>query len=99
MDIDSVCIVGGSGYVGRSIADHIAASGRRARVVTRSRPRAMHVTVLPTVELVVADPHAPADLDRAFAGMDAALLKTVEANRKALEIGRASCRERVLYTV
>jgi NADH dehydrogenase len=71
VEIESVCIVGGSGYVGRSVADHLAASGRRVRVMTRSRPRAMHVTVLPTVELVVADPHAPADLDRAFAGMDA----------------------------
>src|SRR5688572_24730944 len=71
MDVDNVCIVGGSGFVGRSVADQVAAGGRRVRVVTRSRPRAMHVTVLPTAELMVADPHQPADLDRAFDGMDA----------------------------
>ena len=71
MDIESVCIVGGSGYVGRSVADHIATGGRRVRVLTRSRPRAMAVAVLPTVEVMVANPHEPKDLDRAFAGMDA----------------------------
>jgi NADH dehydrogenase len=71
MDIDSVCIVGGSGYVGRSVADHIGTSGRRVRVITRSRPRAMPVAVLPTAEVMVANPHDPRDLDRAFDGMDA----------------------------
>ena len=71
MPIDSVCIVGGSGYVGRSVADHIASTGRQVRVLTRRRPRAMSVTVLPTVEVMVCDPHEPKALDRAFAGMDA----------------------------
>ena len=71
MQIDSVCILGGSGYVGRSVADHIASSGRRVRVLTRSRPRAMPVAVLPTAEIVVGNAHEPADLDRAFDGMDA----------------------------
>jgi uncharacterized protein YbjT (DUF2867 family) len=71
VNIDSVCIVGGSGYVGRSVADHIATSGRRVRVLTRSRPRAMPITVLPTAEVMVCDPHDAAALDRAFSGMDA----------------------------
>jgi uncharacterized protein YbjT (DUF2867 family) len=70
MEIDSVCIVGGSGFVGRSVACHLA-HGRRLRVLTRSRPRAMHITVLPTAELMVCNVHDPAELDRAFAGMDA----------------------------
>src|SRR6187402_269049 len=70
MDIDSVCIIGGSGFVGRSVADHLA-RGRRLRVLTRSRPRAMHIAVLPTAELMVGNAHDPSDLDRAFAGMDA----------------------------
>jgi NADH dehydrogenase len=71
MEIASVCLVGGSGYVGRSVADHIGSTGRRVRVLTRSRPRAMPITVLPTAELMVCNPHEPADLDRAFEGMDA----------------------------
>ena len=73
MDISSVCIVGGSGFVGRAIADHLCAQGVRVRVITRSRPRAMPLAVLPTVELMVADPHDTASLARAFEGMDAVI--------------------------
>jgi NADH dehydrogenase len=71
MDISSVCIVGGSGFVGRAIADHLSTAGTRVRVITRSRPRAMPLAVLPTVEVVVADPHDTASLARCFDDMDA----------------------------
>jgi NADH dehydrogenase len=71
MEIASACIVGGSGFVGRSVAEQLCARGMRVRVITRSRPRAMPLTVLPTVELEVADPHDPASLARAFENMDA----------------------------
>ena len=71
MKISSVCMVGGSGFVGRAVAEHLAARGLRVRVITRSRPRAMPLSVLPTVEIVVADAHDPAALARAFSGMDA----------------------------
>ena len=73
MDIGSVCIVGGSGFVGRAIADHLSPEGVRVRVITRSRPRAMPLAVLPTVEVVVADPHDTAALARAFENMDAVI--------------------------
>ncbi|HUP96468.1 MAG TPA: complex I NDUFA9 subunit family protein [Usitatibacter sp.] len=71
MDIGSVCIVGGSGFVGRAIAETLSPGGVRVRVITRSRPRAMPLAVLPTVELVVADPQDTASLARAFENMDA----------------------------
>ena len=71
MDISSVCIVGGSGFVGRAIADHLSTEGTRVRVITRRQMRAMPLTVLPTVEVVVADPHDTASLARCFDGMDA----------------------------
>lgn len=73
MDISSVCILGASGFVGRAIADEIAPRGMRIRVVSRSRPRAMPLTVLPTAEVVVADAHDPAALRRCFEGMDAVI--------------------------
>ena len=73
MDISSVCIVGGSGFVGRAIADHLSSGGTRVRVITRRRPRAMPLAVLPTVEIVVADPHDGAALARCFDGMDAVI--------------------------
>jgi uncharacterized protein YbjT (DUF2867 family) len=71
MDIRNVCLVGGSGFVGRSVADHLAANDIGIRVITRSRPRAMDLAVLPTAEIVVADVHDTAALARAFEGMDA----------------------------
>src|SRR5205085_11502332 len=73
MDISKVCILGGSGFVGRAIADHLTAQEIRVRVVTRSLPRARAVTVLPTVEVVVADPHDTASLARCFDDMDAVI--------------------------
>lgn len=71
MDIASVCIIGGSGFVGSSIAEQASTRGLRVRVITRSAPRARALLVLPTVELMVADPHDAKDLERAFADMDA----------------------------
>jgi NADH dehydrogenase len=47
VDISSVCIVGGSGFVGRVVTEHLCARGLRVRVLTRSRPRAMPLAVLP----------------------------------------------------
>ena len=40
MEISSVCIIGGSGFVGRPVAEQACARGYRVRVVTRSEPRA-----------------------------------------------------------
>src|SRR2546421_9672646 len=73
MDIQNVCILGGSGFVGASIADQACASGMRVRVVTRNGPRARHLTVLPTCEVVVADPNDDASLARCLDGMDAVI--------------------------
>ena len=71
MDISSVCIIGGCGFVGRSIAEQACARALRVRVVTRSEPRARHLLVLPTVETQVGDPNDEKALARALDGMDA----------------------------
>jgi uncharacterized protein YbjT (DUF2867 family) len=73
MDIETICIIGGSGFVGRSIADQACAAGHRVRVVTRGRLRARHLTVLPTLEVMVADVNDDAGLARALDGMDAVI--------------------------
>ena len=70
MDISSVCILGGSGFVGRSIAEQACARGLTVRVLTRSAPRARALLVLPTVEIIAADPRDEEALARAFAGID-----------------------------
>jgi len=71
MDIASICLLGGTGFVGRAIADQATARGIRVRVLTRSLPRARNLTVLPTVELMAGDPHDEKTLEGAFEGMDA----------------------------
>ncbi|HST01841.1 MAG TPA: complex I NDUFA9 subunit family protein [Usitatibacter sp.] len=71
MDIGSVCIIGGTGFVGQSIAEQAVARGLRVRVVTRSQPRAKDLLVLPTLEVMVASPHDEKALERAFDDMDA----------------------------
>mgnify|MGYP001602422172 CR=1 FL=1 len=73
MDIASICLLGGTGFVGRAIADQATQRGIRVRVLTRSLPRARDLTVLPTVELMAGDPHDERTLEGAFEGMDAAV--------------------------
>src|SRR5215831_3049427 len=70
MDIGSVCLLGGSGFVGRSIADQATERGIRVRVLTRNAARARSLTVLPTVELLEGDPSDDGMLAAAFEGMD-----------------------------
>ncbi|MEO5691823.1 MAG: complex I NDUFA9 subunit family protein [Usitatibacter sp.] len=71
MKIRNTCIVGGSGFVGAAVAAQLAGRGIKVRVLTRRRPPAMALAVLPTVELMVTNPHHTATLARAFEGMDA----------------------------
>jgi uncharacterized protein YbjT (DUF2867 family) len=71
MEISSVCILGGTGFVGRAIAEQLSALGIRTRIVTRAGRRAMPLTVLPTVEAKVADVHDAATLRACFENMDA----------------------------
>ncbi len=71
MTVESVCILGGSGFVGRASAERLCAQGLRVKVLTRDRQLARHLIVLPTIEVVAADAHDPAQLARHFEGMDA----------------------------
>jgi NADH dehydrogenase len=71
MDISSVCIVGGSGFVGRAVADHAYHRGLRVRVLTRYAPKAANLTVVPTAEIATANPHDEHALAEAFDDMDA----------------------------
>jgi uncharacterized protein YbjT (DUF2867 family) len=85
MDIESLCILGGSGFVGRSVAEQACARGYRVRIVTRSAPRARPLRVLPTCEILIADPNDEASLARALENMDAVvnLVGILHASRRA----------------
>ena len=71
MIIERVVLVGGSGFVGSSIANRLAEAGIATLVPTRRRSRAGDLLILPTVEVVEADVHDPAVLARLFDGADA----------------------------
>lgn len=72
MDIRSVVILGGSGFVGWHLARLLAARGIACIVPTRDRERAKReLLVLPTVSVIEANVHHDAELDRVIAGADA----------------------------
>lgn len=73
MKMNNVCIIGGSGFVGGHIAHLLAAQGINLRIPTRRRERVKELLVLPTAEVVQADIHDAAELDRLLAGMDAVI--------------------------
>lgn len=71
MRIASACLVGGSGFVGRAVAEALCERGVRVRVVTRGATRSRPLWVLPTVEIAQANPHDEVQLAACFDGMDA----------------------------
>ena len=71
MEITTVCVLGGSGFVGRHICHQLAAVGYRVRVLTRDRERAKELILLPTVELIETDVHDEAELARVTRGAEA----------------------------
>jgi len=68
-----VLVLGGSGFVGRSVCEQLSRRfpGLQLVVPTRRAPHATHLRVLPNIEIVVADVHDPVVLTRLVAGCDA----------------------------
>ena len=74
MEIRNATIVGGSGFVGCHVAHILTERGVAVTVPTRYRERAKReLIVLPTVEVVEANVHADADLERVIGGADAVI--------------------------
>lgn len=71
MQVNNVCVIGGSGFVGRHVLHLLAARGCNVRVPTRRRERAKHLFLLPNVDVVEANVHAEAELAQLVRGMDA----------------------------
>lgn len=69
----TVCLVGGTGFVGHHIANDLVARGHRVRVLTRRRERHKDLLVYPTLELVETNVHYVSDLSAAFEGCDAVI--------------------------
>lgn len=74
MNVQSVCVLGGTGFVGRHLVTRLANSGRQVTVLTRHRERrCRELLVMPNVELVEAQIRDRAALLAAFAGQDAVI--------------------------
>lgn len=68
-----ILLLGGTGFIGSSVAEQLARQGVVVTVPTRKRERARHLLMLPTVELVGADIHDRAQLDSLVRGQDAVI--------------------------
>lgn len=87
-----ICVVGGGGFVGRHIVAQLVRAGHQVRVPTRYREAAKReLLMLPTVELIEADVHDGAVLERLFAGCDVAvnLVGILQGGRPARPYGPA----------
>ena len=66
----TICLTGGSGFVGRHLVHKLAQQGYRVRVLTRRRERHRELAVNPAVTLVEADIHNTDELRRQFSAVD-----------------------------
>lgn len=69
----TVCVLGGTGFVGRTLAAKLTSNGYSVRIPTRNRQRARKLLVLPGLDLVHADVHNADQLARVLAGADAVI--------------------------
>ncbi len=73
MDAKTVCIVGGTGFVGQYVANRLVEAGYRARVLTRRRSRGRDLLPLPRLELREADIQDERELVRYLTGCSAVI--------------------------
>lgn len=74
MLIQRICMLGGTGFVGRTLANRLTRDGYQLRILTRDRERnRQKLILLPTTELVETDVHEPARLRQQFEGCDAVI--------------------------
>lgn len=69
----TVCMLGGTGFVGSRLAAVLAQRDVNVRIITRNAQRAKHLAVLPNVQLVRGNCHDVRVLERHFQGCDAVI--------------------------
>lgn len=73
MNIRTVCVLGGTGFVGSHLVTRLVDQGYRVKVLTRRAYRSRHLTVLPGVRLVEADCHEASVLRTQFQDCEAVI--------------------------
>jgi len=66
----NICILGGTGFIGRHIASRLIAQGKQVRIPTRNLERHRDLLVLPGIELVEADIFDSGSLHHLMDGAD-----------------------------
>jgi len=66
----NICILGGTGFIGRHIASRLIAQGKQVRIPTRNLERHRDLLVLPGIELVEADIYDSGSLHHLMDGTD-----------------------------
>ena len=73
MKVRDICMLGGTGFVGRRLVAHLANSGYRVKVLTRHRERHKALLVSPLVTLIETDVRDPDRLQAEFTGCQAVI--------------------------
>jgi NADH dehydrogenase len=73
MQIKHVCVVGGSGFIGRHVVHQLDVAGYEVKVLTRRRESAKHLILLPKVDVVECDLMNDTALHDALRGCDAVI--------------------------
>lgn len=73
MKINKVCVLGGTGFVGRHLVTRLANRGYKVKVLTRHPQRHREIEVLPDTTLIEADVHDSTVLLENFSGCDAVI--------------------------
>ncbi|WP_434627300.1 complex I NDUFA9 subunit family protein [Chromobacterium sp. CV08] len=96
MSTQKICLIGGSGFIGRHLAARLAGLGHRLTVASR-RTDLPGFRVLPSAELVRADIHDPAELARLVAGHDAviSMVGILHGSRAQFEKAHAELPEKI----
>jgi uncharacterized protein YbjT (DUF2867 family) len=68
-----IAVLGGTGFVGRSLCARLVEGGHEISVLTRRRVRHRDFLVLPTAQVIEADVYHEAALNSAFKGLDAVI--------------------------
>lgn len=71
MEIKTICVLGGTGFVGRHLVNRLHRDGYNIRMLTRRYERGRNLLVIPTLQLIEADIHDCGQLDRHFGGCEA----------------------------
>ncbi|HEC11746.1 MAG TPA: complex I NDUFA9 subunit family protein [Acidiferrobacteraceae bacterium] len=68
-----ICVLGGTGFVGQSIAARLSRMGHEVHIISRRRERHRRLLVIPTVKLIEGDPHDMGLLRTLFQDVDAVI--------------------------